>query len=145
MELLRSIPSLNSIAPVLSEHLHDKIMTHDYGKNELVIDEGDRLPGLYIILKGRANAAVRDRMGNNQQVAELLPGDFFGEKASLLSDQVSDVSVLAIDDLEVLVLDTETLQRLLVQIPRFAHALGEVMEARRKAIQVAKNTLQAIR
>ena len=87
---------------------------------------------------------MRDRLGNPQPIVQLSSGEFFGEKASLLSEQVSDVSVVALDDLEVLILDNETLQHLLLRTPRFAHELGEVMELRRKLVQTAKNTLQAV-
>lgn len=134
-ETLRSIPSLSLIAPVLVEHLHGKIITQEYGKGETVIPQGGNLLGLYIILQGRVELWVSDRAGNKQPIMELSQGDFFGVQASLLSDHVSDVSVVALEDLEVLILDTEILQLLLMQIPRFAHEIGELMESRRKLVQ----------
>lgn len=142
--LLRSVPSLSAVAPVLVEQLQGKLATHDYGRGEEVLAEGERLPGLYFVMAGRAQALVCDRKGQPRQIAELAPGDFFGEKASLLGEQVSDVSVVALEDLEVLILDNDTLQQVLIRIPRLAHELGEVMELRRKLIQDAKNPLQVV-
>ncbi len=137
-ETLRSIPSLSTISSVLVERLNGKIITKDYGRDEVVVAEGERLLGLYIILEGSAEVSVYDQNGNKQQVTRLSQGDLFGEKASLVSDRVSDVCVAALEDLEVLILDTETLQILLIQMPRFAYELGEVMELRRKSVQLAK-------
>ncbi|WP_088888750.1 mechanosensitive ion channel family protein [Leptolyngbya ohadii] len=134
---LRSIPSLSPIAPALIEQIPRETAIHHYGKKEIVIREGDRLPGLYIILAGKAEVSFRDRDGNPKQIAQLSTGEFFGEKASLLSEQFSDVSVRALDDLEVMILDTTTLQRLLLQVPRFGRELGEVMELRRRTMQSA--------
>jgi CRP-like cAMP-binding protein len=65
----------------------------------------------------------------------LSPGEFFGEKASLLSDQTSDVTVIAAEDLRLLLIPTDTLQLILEQSPRLGHDLGEVMEIRRRAVQ----------
>ncbi|MBW4659184.1 MAG: mechanosensitive ion channel [Drouetiella hepatica Uher 2000/2452] len=134
---LNSIPSLSAVAPTLIDQLNGNAVTQDYGSNEIVVAEGDRLPGLYIVLKGHAEMSVSGRSGR-QQVARLSQGDIFGEKASLLSEQVSDVSVVALDDLELMILDADTLQMLLTRNPRFASTLGDIMEMRRKVLQVAK-------
>lgn len=139
--ILGSIPSLTLITPVLVEQLNGKIMTHQYGTGEIVITQGDRLPGLYLVLQGRVELAISDRIGKKYPVLELSQGDFFGIQASLLSEQLSDVSVIALEDLEVLILDTETLQLLLMRIPRFALEIGELMESRRKLVQTAKRSI----
>lgn len=138
-EIIGSIPSLSLIDSVLLDRLNSNNKTQKYGRGETVVAEGDRLAGLYIILQGRVELWVRDRIGNRQSVLELSQGEFFGVQASLLSDHLSDVSVMALEDLEVVIVDTETLQLLLMQTPRFAHEIGELMESRRKLVETAQN------
>lgn len=79
-EILRSIPSLSMIDPLLLDQLNDNITTQKYGKGEIVIAQEQRLLGLYIILQGRVQLWVRDRTGNTQPVLELSEGDFLGYK-----------------------------------------------------------------
>lgn len=141
---LRSLPGLSSIAPATLEQLEQKAVTQNYAKNEVVIAQGDRLTSLFMILHGHAEMSVRDRSGTVTSLMQLAPGDFFSEQASLVAEQTSDVTVQAIDDLEVLILDTETLRGLLIRSPRFATEIGEVMDARRKLVQKAKSSAVAL-
>jgi small-conductance mechanosensitive channel len=103
-----------------------------YARGEQVVGEGEALPGLHLILCGQAVLTVRDVTGRETEIARLGKGEYFGEKA-LLSGQVSDVTVTALEDLEVLVLDRDTLTKLLDRTPRLAREIGTVMEQRRQA------------
>jgi small-conductance mechanosensitive channel len=109
----------------------------NYARGEQVVAEGEPLPGLVLILAGRAALAVRDHAGEQKEVARLGPGEFFGER-SLLAASVSDVTVTALEDLDVLVLRGEALQSLLDQTPQAAREIGKVVEARQRAIRGAR-------
>ncbi len=104
-----------------------------YGRGEQVVAEGRPLAGIHLILDGTARLSVRDAADADVVIARLGRGEFFGEK-SLVSGQVSDVTVTAADDLEVLVLDTDALHGVLERTPQLAREIGQVMESRRKAI-----------
>ena len=82
-----------------------------------------------------ATLVVRDRAGIEQEIARLGEGEYFGEQ-SIVSTQVS---ITALEDLKVLVLDSETLDVLLDQLPRLAREIGSLMDIRRKAAQSARN------
>jgi len=56
----------------------------------------------------------------------------------LLGVATSDVTVAALDDLDLLVLEGEVLQALVDQTPRAAREIGRVLEARRKAVRKAR-------
>jgi len=78
---------------------------------------------------------VSDFKGNTKTIGVLSVGEFFGEKASLLSDNTTDVAVHAMEDLRVLLIKMETLRVALEQSPRLAQEIGEVMELRRRVLK----------
>ena len=104
-----------------------------YAKGEQVVGEGKPLEGIYLILNGTVTLTVRDVAGGDVAVARLGHGEFFGEK-SLVSGQLSDVTVTAAEDVEILVLGTDELHGMLDQAPQLAREIGQVMESRRNAI-----------
>jgi small-conductance mechanosensitive channel len=108
-----------------------------YARGERVVAEGEILPGLHLILSGHAALTVRDGAGQEKEVARLSRGEFFGERA-LLGVATSDVTVTALEDLDLLVLEGEVLQALVDQTPRAAQEIGRVLDARRKAVRKAR-------
>jgi small-conductance mechanosensitive channel len=108
-----------------------------YGRGEQVVAEGEARPGLHLILSGHVALTVRDGSGEEKEVVRLSRGEFFGEKA-LLGVAISDVTVTALEDLDLLVLEGEGLQALVEQTPHAAQEIGRVLEARRKAVRKAR-------
>jgi CRP-like cAMP-binding protein len=108
-----------------------------YARGEQIVAEGEVLSGLHLILSGHVVLTVRDRCGQEKEVGRLSRGEFFGEKA-LLGEVTSDVTVAAVEDLDLLVLEGEVLQTLVDQTPRAAQEIGRALEARRKAVRKAR-------
>ncbi len=104
-----------------------------YAKGERVVVEGERLPGIHLILKGQAVLTTRDHAGAEVEIARLDRGEFFGEQ-SLVSSKASEVTVTAAQDLELLILDSEGLTVMLGRTPHLTREISHVMEARRKTI-----------
>jgi small-conductance mechanosensitive channel len=108
-----------------------------YARGEQVVREGQRLMGLHLIARGRAVLTARHAGGHEVEIAHLEAGDFFGEK-SLLSGAPSDATVTALEDLELLVLESDMVQQLFERTPYLVQQIGEAMEARRKALYQAR-------
>jgi CRP-like cAMP-binding protein len=120
----------------------DRVVLHRYTQGEVVLHEGEKIPGLFLILAGQAELSVRPSSGPRKMIARVESGEFFGERA-LLPGQSSDLTVIATEDLEVIVLPSETLQSMLERSPRLTSEIGLVMEARRaKAINARKPTAE---
>jgi CRP-like cAMP-binding protein len=84
--------------------------------------EGFRGREFYLITQGTAAVSIGDR-----RVAELGPGDFFGEVA-VLGDGLRSATVTAATPLRCLVLSDDGLERLLVDHPRLGlNMLREVV------------------
>jgi small-conductance mechanosensitive channel len=104
--------------------------TKSYARGEQVVGEGEALPGLHLILAGRVALTARDAGGQAVEIGQLGPGEYFGERA-LLAGQASDVTVTALDDLEVLVLDGAMLNAVIERRPGLMREIGSVLERRR--------------
>ncbi|HJU20733.1 MAG TPA: ATP-binding cassette domain-containing protein [Stellaceae bacterium] len=95
------------------------------GAGETVIRAGDPGEELFVIARGGVRI-VRD----GQEVAQLGPGDVFGE-AALLSSAPQGATVVAEDDLETYVLDEEDLRAVLAASPGFRQQLHRLAASRR--------------
>jgi CRP-like cAMP-binding protein len=88
-------------------------------------------------VKGRAALRVVDRHGRYTQVGEIGVGECFGEPI-VSGSSVDEISIVALEDITVLVFDTKTMNDLLNSSPSLAAEIGEVIEARRQATLSAK-------
>jgi small-conductance mechanosensitive channel len=135
LQALRSLAGLASLPVATLEKILQRSQLRDYAEQEVVIEVDTPLSGLYLLVEGQVELLAPNPRGQLRTLGVLSPGEFFGEKASLLSDQTSEVTVIAAEDLRLLLIPTDTLQLILEQSPRLGHDLGEVMEIRRRAVQ----------
>jgi NADH dehydrogenase len=91
---------------------------------ETVFREGDTGDRLYIILRGRAEVVVRDRV-----VAELGAGSYFGEMA-LLGDGRRNATVRCTEAMNVLALPKRDFGLLAANLPGLRQSVERVMEQR---------------
>lgn len=91
----------------------------------VVFERGSPADGLYIIISGKL--IVTDK--NGEHVADMDPGDFFGE-LSLLLDTVHRHTVAVAEDAELMVLPKECLDKLNDQHPQLGRAIRERAEER---------------
>jgi len=78
-----------------------------FGKGEVIVSEGERGDAAFMIVAGRCRA-YRTADGREETLAIMEPGEAFGEMALLLKEPRA-ASVVAVDDVTVLVLDGATL------------------------------------
>lgn len=91
----------------------------------VVFERGSPADGLYIIISGKLR--VIDK--NNEEVAEMGSGDFFGE-LSMLLDTVHRHTVSVAEDAELMVLPKERLDTLNEEHPQLGRAIRERAEER---------------
>lgn len=143
---LQSIPAF---VPLAREHedLNDvsqRVVLQHFGVGEKVVRQGYPGNALYIIIAGQAVITVTNDSGKEHEVVKLNRGEFFGEIA-LFSGEPSPVSVTAIDDLEVMVIYSNVVNKMIERQPSLAREIGQIIEARRKAIQVIKGVREISR
>ena len=97
----------------------------------VVFEAGSEADALYLVLEGRVRIyEIHD--GNEVDVAEVGPGDFFGE-LSLLLDTTRTRNVQAVEDSELLVVPKDSFHRLLDQQPELAAHFRRKVEDRMAA------------
>jgi hypothetical protein len=137
LQLLKSTPGFASLSSERLEQLLADCEVRSYACHEVVLHRLTPLDGLYLILSGEAELVLPDATGRPCSLGVLLRGECFGEKSSLLHGRIAETTVLACDDLEVLVIPYERLQEVLVESPRLAVDLAEVIEIRQRAVAKA--------
>ncbi|MGH2413193.1 MAG: cyclic nucleotide-binding domain-containing protein, partial [Microcystaceae cyanobacterium] len=121
------------------DDLSQDVVLQHFGVGEKVVRQGDVSNALYIIIAGQATMTIADGAGKEHEVVTLNRGEFFGEMA-LFSGNPSAVSVTVIDDLEVMVIYSDAVNKMIERQPSLAREIGQIIEARRKAIQTIEQT-----
>jgi NTE family protein len=92
----------------------------------VVIAEGDRLHGMYIVEAGAADVSVADRRGSAHHVNRLGPGAVLGEM-SLFTGRPASATIRALEDLTVIVVSAEEFHELGDSFPRVYQNLGGIV------------------
>ncbi len=111
-----------------------------YGEREPIIAIQAEQVRLHFLLSGQVQVYVQEASGQQITVTEIGRGEFFGTMA-ILSNDPSLTGAKALTDVDVLVFNTDAVHLLLARSPQLSQALGEIIEARRKAIQAALSAL----
>lgn len=96
-----------------------------------ILDQGDAVEYLYVIGSGRVRVLLSAHERRSQQLAELGPGDYFGE-IELVKGGAALASVQAAGDapVELIALPQPEFNRILQDLPQASEALLETAEAR---------------
>ena len=84
---------------------------------EILMREGDRADGLYILASGRLRVQVKQLDGAEATVAEVGRNEVVGEMA-IISDEPRSATVIAIRDSELLMFSREEFDRIVDEHPR---------------------------
>lgn len=92
-----------------------------YGKNVVVVSEGDLTDSLYVVLSGRVKAFVSDESGREAVVNTVEAGDYFGEL--VLDGGPRAASVMTLEPSRFYVIPQAEVERMLEANPAFARDL----------------------
>jgi CRP/FNR family transcriptional regulator len=103
-------------APAI-ERIWSAMSLRRFETDEVVIREGEKSQGLYVLYEGRVVVSrVRQKTGVSMPIQSLLPGDFFGE-ITLLEKGSRTATVTATEPSSVFLLDAGQLRSLLDSQP----------------------------
>jgi len=115
------------------------IVLQHFAAGETVVRQGFAGSALYIIVSGQAVLTTCNELGQELEILPLKAGEFFGEMA-LFSGEPSIVSVTAVEDLEVMMIDATVVNQMIDRQPSFAREIGQILEIRRRTIQEVSQT-----
>ena len=82
-EVLSKVPAFANLAPRDLKEVAAIVHKREYRAGEPVFYQGDPGLGMYIVQEGEVSIAILGKDGNEQELAVLGDGDFFGELALL--------------------------------------------------------------
>jgi small-conductance mechanosensitive channel len=130
------------LAPFPLFHSQSPATLLEFAEGETLLQYNDEQDGLGLLVSGRAVMLGKDANGRETVVAQLQPGDFYGEN-SILAGQVSIAAIRAETDVRVVLFDLETARRLMEGSTRLAREIGATIESRRKAVDSLRRSRSA--
>src|SRR2546429_6999453 len=113
---LARVPLFKRLEPHELEHLAEEIDQVNYKAGETIFNEHDRGDALYILEEGAVRIWVYDEDVKEVTLAQLKPGDFFGELAVLDRGERSR-SAPAVTDIHLHRLSSDDFQQFLIDHP----------------------------
>lgn len=110
--------SLETLPESLLGRISQRAATRTFAKNAIIVAEGDESDSLYLLLFGRAKVYTVDGKGNEIQLKQLEPGEYFGEVA--LDGGPRSASVMATESCRCAVVQRADLGAFMEQYPEFA-------------------------
>src|SRR5438876_10203632 len=111
---LARVPLFKRLEPHELEKLAEEIDQVDYKAGEVIFNERDHGDALYVVQEGSVRIWVTDEGLNEVTLAELQPGQFFGELAVLDRGERSS-SATAITDTHLHRLSSDDFQKFLIE------------------------------
>jgi len=113
---LARVPLFKRLEPHELEHLAEDVAQVDFKAGETIFNEHDLGDGLYVVETGSVRIWVMDEDVSEVTLAELKPGDFFGELAVLDRGERSS-SATALTDTHLHKLSSDAFQEFLIEHP----------------------------
>jgi CRP-like cAMP-binding protein len=76
---LKHLPIFSELSPRALATLENLVHVRNYDAHETIFEEGDPGSGMYMIRSGSVQIYACDQSGAEDELARLMPGDFFGE------------------------------------------------------------------
>ncbi|MDT8285936.1 MAG: cyclic nucleotide-binding domain-containing protein [Elusimicrobiales bacterium] len=137
IEFLRRIRLFEGISKKSLIHVLENLQERTYLKGETIFAEGDIGRALFIVFSGKVTLTkLNPETGKAEPLAEVNPGEFFGEMA-LLEEMPRSAGAAAAEETQVFMLFKTKLESLLFSYPRIgvviASQLAKILSARLRA------------
>lgn len=125
------LPLFGALSAAALEQLLSAIRIEEVSGENEVVRQGDLGNEAFVVARGLLNV-VRREGGDETMLAQLGPGAIFGEMA-LISQAPRSASVIALEPVQLLVLEREELERAAHQAPELGAELSAFCHARMRA------------
>jgi small-conductance mechanosensitive channel len=129
-QALQKFPLLKPLSEKQIREIESISLWKKYSQNEIVAGPGELLDGLYLVVSGRLRALEIRINGQETPVYEVNQGEIFGESVAN-SERRSSLKLIALEDMNCIIIPAEKLNDLILASPRFARELSQIIEARR--------------
>lgn len=134
LNALAALPIFRVLADDVLSSLARQATVKYYGVGEMLIQAGEFDEGVCILLEGQVMLSSPGHGGKARFITYLEAGDLFGEMA-LLRNEPSWVSVSALQDIRLVVLDSDAVFSIAQQQSSFALEMNRFIDERKKLVQ----------
>jgi len=128
-ESLRQVPVFRGLDARALEELEGRLIPRQFGKDAMLVRQGDEGDALHVVVSGRAKAVLAGEGGRDLTLHIFGPGEFFGEMA-LIDDEPRSATVVALCETTTLVLSRAAFLEHLRVFPETAMAMLRQLVAR---------------
>ena len=111
----------NWLAPESKKLLAESLVVRFFPKKTTIVQQNTPAESMYLLYSGSVKVVEKNEEGGEKFIAEIAPGDFFGERA-LLAGEPGRYSMIANADVNVLELRKAQLNDLLLKSPEVSKA-----------------------
>jgi CRP-like cAMP-binding protein len=137
---LRKVDIFSSFDEEALQKLARRLRTAPYLPGDTLVRQGADANSLYVIVEGRAKVYVANENGERAEVAELGPGNFFGEMG-LMTGEPRTATVVAKTAMKTYRLDKDLFRDLLMEHPDIEEHISEVLAMRRAELDATLEEL----
>jgi len=131
---LRRVPLLSRLNHGSLEILARRAIIKRWHAGSVIVAQHEVCGGLYVMTRGRAKLVIFGENGREITLSVLKSGDCFGETC-LVDGKPWGASVLAVEDVDVLVIERDLTLRMLQQEPLAALGLLSCLAARLRGVE----------
>ena len=145
VELLARTPMFRELSRKDLEQLAQVAVPRSYGRGQVVFRQGDHGDTCYVVRSGSVRVTHDHTDGRTITLAELRPGDMFGELA-MFNSEVRSATVQALEDSSALALLAGDMRRMLLSHPHIAVNMLSWMSDRLRAAneRIARQSFQTV-
>jgi uncharacterized membrane protein YdbT with pleckstrin-like domain len=119
----------------------ERFTEESFEPGELILEQGAKAGSIYFITSGKVRV-FRQREGREQELAVLVPGDYFGEMEVLEPRGARTASVAALEPTQVLQMNSKDFAEVVKAFPNIKPTLELVIASRKLARSVRFNWLR---
>jgi CRP/FNR family cyclic AMP-dependent transcriptional regulator len=145
VELLARTPMFRELSRKDLEQLGQVAVPRSYGRGQVIFRQGDQGDTCYVVRSGSVRVTHDHTDGRTITLAELRPGDMFGELA-MFNSEVRSATVQALEDSSALALLSGDMRRMLLSHPHIAVNMLSWMSDRLRAAneRIARQSFQTV-
>ena len=143
-DILRYIQAstyFSSLDPSSAEAIAQIATIRVFGSGETIVQEGKGDKGFCLIAKGHVRIWTQNKDGFPQSIDQLNRGEGFGELA-LFPGDMSPITAIAEDDVELVVIRDDEMVKALQSYPRFGVEMMRLIEEKRHSVNLVKGLFE---
>jgi CRP-like cAMP-binding protein len=128
-KILKNVPIFKLLGKDSIDFIVERLKFKSFEKDEVICKIGDPGDTMFIIITGGVDICIYDQDQNEQVVASLGAGDYFGEMA-LLTGETRSATVRTSEDSEMFLLYKNDFDVILEKFPSISLSMGKIVSKR---------------